>query len=387
MIKFIPYLLFLVIIVIISGCYVLIPELELSVVIDSEQIKKKTFSEHIVAGKIQLTDFHSSPELEISILGGPFASDPIATGSHAIWFLSTSDYKKLASHYFRDGELGLGVGFGKNTELLDINNDGIFEIMQGGGGFQEVGLLDSKGNTLWTFHPQEKSNPPNRMIFGDLNNDSIYEFYAATYDGLYQLDDKGKVIWKVNNQASDGPSVEALEIFIDRRNNKGYLITLNDVFNYDGVFQIYDYQGRRIRRFPTPFPIMDFEIVEWNETVYILAGYLGNKAVLMDLAGKITHNFELENFPLGGYELQGIAVKFSPDEDEYLVLLAHSNQFPPFDSRTLLNIISPKGEIIYQEIVVGTTAFTSLNVPDKNKEVLIMGGDSGNLFEYEMKTN
>ena len=104
----------------------------------------------------------------------------------------------------------------------------------------------------------------------------------------------------------------------------------------------------------------------------------------MDLAGKITHNFELENFPLGGYEPQGIAINFSPDEAEYLVLLAHSNNL---GSRTLLNIISPKGEIIYQEIVVGTTAFTSLNVPDKNKEVLIIGGDSGNLFEYEMKTN
>ena len=73
MIKFIPYLLFLVII---SGCYVLLltPELELSVVIDSEQIEKKTFSEHIGAIKIQLTDFHSSPELEISILGRTFAS-------------------------------------------------------------------------------------------------------------------------------------------------------------------------------------------------------------------------------------------------------------------------------------------------------------------------
>ena len=381
MIKFVPYLLFLAII---SGCYVLIPELELSVVIDSEKIEKKTFSEHIGAVKIQLTDFHSSPELEISILGKTFASDPIATGPEAIWFLSTSDYRKLASHYFRDGELGLGVGFGKNTELLDVNNDGIFEIMPGGGGFQGVGLLDSKGNTLWTFQPY---SPPHRIIFGDLNSDSIYEFYVADYDGIYQLDDKGKVIWKVNNQASDGPHVWALEIFIDRRNNKGYLVTLNDVFNFDGVFQIYDYQGRKIRRFPTPFPIMDFEIVEWNETVFILAGYLGNKAILMDLAGKIAHNFELENFPLGGYELQGIAVKFSPDEDEYLVLLAHSNQFPPFDSRTLLNIISPKGEIIYQEIVAETTAFTSLNVPDKNKEVLIMGGDSGNLFEYEMKTN
>ena len=123
---------------------------------------KKTFSEHIGAIKIQLTNFHSSPELDFSILGRTFASDPIATGPEAIWFLSTSDYRKLASHYFRDGELGLGVGFGKNTELLDVNNDGIFEIMQGGGGFQEVGLLDSKGNTLWTFqpYPHETSTPP-----------------------------------------------------------------------------------------------------------------------------------------------------------------------------------------------------------------------------------
>ena len=84
------------------------------------------------------------------------------------------------------------------------------------------------------------------MVFGDLNNDSLYEFYVADWAGLYQLNGTGKIIWKVNNQASHGSSVEDVEIFTDRKTDRRYLITINDVFSHDGVFQIYDYEGKRL---------------------------------------------------------------------------------------------------------------------------------------------
>ena len=279
--------------------------------------------------------------------------------------------------------MGLGDGFDQNTELLDVNNDGIFEIMQGGGGFGKVRLLDSNGNTLWAFQPS-KSNPPWRMVFGDLNNDSLYEFYVADWAGLYQLNDKGKIIWKVNNQASHGSSVQDVEIFTDRKNGENYLITINDAFNQEGVFQIYDYKGKKIGQFPMPFPIMDFDIVEWNKTQFILAGYLKKKAVLMDFTGNIVYQFELESFPVY-HSPQGTAVRFLPNENEYFVLLAHSRSSV---GRTQLNIISPAGKIIYQEITNQTHGLISINVSDKNKEVLIIGGgESGEILEYEMTTN
>ena len=124
---------------------------------------------------------------------------------------------------------------------------------------------------------------------------------------------------------------------------------------------------------------MEFEIVEWNETVFILADYLEDKAVLMYLSGKITCHFKLGNFPL--YHLpQGIAVRFSPNENEYFVLLVHSSSSV---GCTQLNIISPEDEIINT-----TYGLISLDISDKNKEVLIIGGSgSGEVLEYEMTIN
>ncbi len=145
MVKYHFYFLFLLTVI---GCHLDHP---LSVVIDSDQITKNPISDYKGrVSKIQLIDHHAWPGSEIAVIG--------SSRSDTIWFLSIGDYRKLVSHYFRDEKLGLGDGFDQNTELLDVNNDGIFEIMQGGGGFGKVRLLNSNGNTLWTFQPS-KSNP------------------------------------------------------------------------------------------------------------------------------------------------------------------------------------------------------------------------------------
>jgi len=364
LIKFIPYLIFLTIV---PGCSVVVPGPQL--VIDSGNIEKRVVFEDTIRGcvkKIQLTDFHPSPGPEISIMG--------QTG---IWFLSPRDYKSIETYRFNDAE-GEPIWFGLNPELLDINDDGIYEIMQGGGGFGEVGLLDSKGNMLWSFQPDPKL-PPKRMVPGDLNADKTYEFYVADYRGLYQLNDKGKVMWKVNGETSRSQSFHDVKIFTDKKAGRRYLITVVD----DGVFQIYDFRGKKIRQFPTGFQIYKFEIVEWKEKVFILAGYFRRKAVLMDLSGKVVYEFRLENFPLY-HAPQGVAVNFSPTESEYMVLLAHSRSSVGL---TQLNIISPDGRIIYQEIINDADGFIPLDISDKNKEVLIIGDGHKKVLEYKMTTN
>ena len=335
-------------------------------VISSEKIDKKVIFEDTIRGcvkKIQLTDFHPSPGPEISIIG--------QTG---IWFLSPHDYKTIEAYHFKNAK-GETIWFGLNPELLDTNNDGIYEIMQGGSGYGQVGLLDSNGNTLWSFQPDPKL-PPNRMIFGDLNDDKKYEFYAAGHSGLYQLNDNGEIIWKVNNDTSINQFFNDVKIFIDRKTDRHYLITVND----NGVFQIYDYRGEKIRQFSTGFQIYNFEIVEWEKKVYILAGYFNKKAVLIDLSGKVVYEFKLENFPLY-HSPQGIAVKFSPTENEYIVILAHSRSSLGL---TQLNIISPDCKIIYQEIINNADGFTKLKTFGNNKEVLIIGDGYKRVLEYSV---
>ena len=71
---------FLVLLTFFTHYYCVIDHL-LSVVIDSDQIEKKTISEYKGrVSKIQLTDFHPSPGLDISIIGSTPRSD-------TVWFL------------------------------------------------------------------------------------------------------------------------------------------------------------------------------------------------------------------------------------------------------------------------------------------------------------
>ena len=231
---------------------------------------------------------------------------------------------------------------------------------------------------MWFFQPDPKLHP-NRMILGDLNYDEIYEFYVADNSGLYQLTNKGKVIWKVNRDIPHNQFFYDVEIFIDRKAEKHYLITVND----NGVFQIYDYSGKKIRQFSTGFQIYNFEIVEWKERSFILAGYFNNKAVYIELSRKVIYEFKLENFPLY-HSPQGIAVKFSPNENEYIVLLAHSSSSLGL---TQLNIISPDCKIIYQEIINNADGFMTLNSPENNKEVFIIGDGYKRVLEYSMIGN
>ena len=103
----------------------------------------------------------------------------------------------------------------------------------------------------------------------------------------------------------------------------------------------------------------------------------------MDLSGKVVYEFRLENFPLY-HAPQGVAVNFSPTESEYMVLLAHSRSSVGL---TQLNIISPDGRIIYQEIINDADGFIPLDISDKNKEVLIIGDGHKKVLEYKMTTN
>ena len=363
MFKLIPYLFFLIII---FGCNADNPTPK--VVISSEKIEKKVIFEDTFPGsvtKIQLTDFHPSKGPEISILG--------QTG---IWFLSPRDYKHIETYHFKNAN-GKSIWFGNNPQLLDIYNDGKFQIMMGGGGYSDLGLLDSKGNKLWNFRDHPKLSP-RKMISGDLDNDNIIEFYVAGRRGLYRLSDKGKVIWKVNQEPIPQSFFYDIEILTNKESSKHYLIALAGYGNY----QIFDYNGNKIRQFSIDHKLTGFEIVEWKENIFILAGG-GRKVSLIDLYGKIVHEFELGH-SLKFHWPQGLAVRFSPNSNEYLIILTHSKSALGL---TKLSIISPDCKIIYQEIINNADGFIKLYSPGTKKEVLIIGDGDKRVLEYSLLDN
>jgi len=63
----------------------------------------------------------------------------------------------------------------------------------------DVGLMDKNGNSLWIFKPEEPKVLVNTMAAGDLDKNGELEFYAATNDGLYQLNASGKKVWEKGN--------------------------------------------------------------------------------------------------------------------------------------------------------------------------------------------
>ena len=47
---------------------------------------------------------------------------------------------------------------------IDVNQDGLYEFMNKGGGWQPVSLLDSQGHTLWKYGHERAHATPDHMV-------------------------------------------------------------------------------------------------------------------------------------------------------------------------------------------------------------------------------
>lgn len=137
-----------------------------------------------VAG-IQLGDFANAGEQVLAVLG--------QTG---VALLDSGDFKHLHTFDFED-ELGETIWFGLSPYLL-VDEEG-FRIAMLGGGYGDVGLLDSRGKTLWLFRP-DAGLPPVGMVVDDAPGRES-RFYVSDHTGLYRLDSRGKVVWQIDEPA------------------------------------------------------------------------------------------------------------------------------------------------------------------------------------------
>ncbi len=108
-----------------------------------------------------------------------------------------------------DGEVQRTVVFdrkGGRHVPIDLGQDGDWEFMNRGGGWQPVGLLDADGNTLWRYPTRWSAASPNDMAAGDLDGDGDLEFVVGTNGGggVLVLDHEGQVVesWDATNVSS-----------------------------------------------------------------------------------------------------------------------------------------------------------------------------------------
>lgn len=323
------------------------------VLVNSPLIEKRPVLKTFIGGtvkKIQKGDYHPSPGDEIAVLG---QSD--------VWLLTATDYAVVG----RD-DFGGNIAFGLSPQLIDAEGDGTHELMKGGGGFGEVGLINNRGEQLWTFHPHPKL-APEKMMPADLNEDGALEFYVADGTGLYQLNSDGTQNWKVAGQHfyAVGLTPENTVLGLDKGNE---IVTVN-------------FEGQVVSRFNFPNKTYDFDVVEWPEETGVLIGYFGKRIQILDLNGDIVFQHKLDNFPLY-HAPQGLSIHLNKDEPPYLAVLAHSRSSVGLSQ---LTIFSPSGKLLYQEILGSTRGLCANIDTATGAEVLLVGNGTASVLEYRLK--
>lgn len=336
------------------------------VVLDKGLIAKRKIMEDFIPGyvqRIQVITLNKSGKARIAILG--------QTG---LWFLSCDDYHVIEERGFKDQD-GKTIWFGLNAELVDVEEDGTFEIIKDD--TLNCDFLDSKGRRLWRFD-RSGYGKPEKMIVGDLDQDKNVEFYSATRNGLYQLDRKGKVNRKMSNDW-------ILDINIVHDSDSGKLAVI--ALTHCGEFILFDYEGNILRRFKTKYNVRHFDIVNWPNAPNILIGLEGFyrwKMILINLKGEEVFNRRLGRFWYC-HGPEGVAVKLDKNENPYLAVVAHTKWVASLPL-TQLSIFSPSGDLIFQEVLKANRGLCAVRCSDVSNEVLLVGDGKTTVWEYSLKS-
>jgi len=268
---------------------------------------------------------------------------------------------------------------GIRPELIKIKKDGSLEIMRRGGGFGDIGLTGTDGEFIWKYK-QVGTSP--YMAAGDLDGDGHLEFYVADYDGVHRLDYSGREIWRTY----DGVWEEHIQTCNVGGSKTSLIITSGN----RGMIRIRNYSGKLIKEMTPKMEVYSFEVVKWPDNCHILTND-GNRIIVIDLDGKIILQYEYEkewftkiSFLRSSFEIfdiRGVPVKLDAKEEPYLAVIT---DFRSYISRAMLNIFSPSGKLVYQELLNSTRAISAIDNPD-GSQGLIVGDGPQNVWIYDKK--
>lgn len=278
-------------------------------------------------------------------------------GQTGVWFLSPTEYQVTRKIEYTDAK-GETIWFGLSPYLIDLDNDGEFEIAQRGGGYGVIGLLDNTGKRIWEFKPNLLVHPY-KMAVEDLNNDKDYEFYVADDGYLYCLNESCKVVWKKPGRYSD---IHPITL-----NGKRLVITSSK-----DTFKIWDINGNQIQKIRVNAWILEFDVID-NAGETFLIRVNDDKLKIFNLTGIKLFEDELP-FGLGYHGPQGIIIDSKNSKKKLLAVVTRSSTAT---GKALLNIYDvSEWKLVYQEVLETTEGINS------NNGRLLLGDGKEKLWEY-----
>ncbi|MFU8833101.1 MAG: hypothetical protein ACNA7J_13245 [Wenzhouxiangella sp.] len=299
---------------------------------------------------IQLGDFANTGEPVMAVMGqtGVVLFDP-------------DNFRQLRTFDFED-EDGETIWFGLSSHLLADETD--FRIAMLGGGYGDVGLLDSRGETLWLFRP-DADLPPAGMVVDDTPGREA-RFYVSGHSGLYRLDSRGEVVWQIDEPAD-------------------YLVLVNDAdaalataSHGSRTLKLWTADGRAAGELALPVNPDGIAYVEHLEN----AGFViksGRDIAFVERSG--THRFT--------YRYDEAPVRHGPTA---ALLAMHPGQVPQLAVRlrsasatgkSVLTLLSLDGARLYEEYLDYGPTIAVLPGRQPVGDRLLVGEDNDKVWVYE----
>jgi hypothetical protein len=275
----------------------------------------------------------------------------------------------------RDGRRTGFVRYGQRVGSvvpIDVEGDGRLELLNRGGGWQPVSLLDGKGRARWTL---DGIPGPNDLHAADLDGDGRLEFVAGynggggvtclTASGRRVWSQPGGNVWTVATADLDGDGAPEI---LHSSHGEGVVVRNG--------------RGRRLRSLGvTDGP---FCLTTWPACAEgpLLAYSDGDQLALVDLDGATRARLPL---PVGGFSVeQALAVRLEAGAPD-LVHFAVVRTIRATGRRSVLFVYDPAGALIHVEIFASSyLALATLPNPTGDAETLLVGA-RGTVFAYDLR--
>jgi hypothetical protein len=301
---------------------------------------------------VKFGEFDPSPGPEIAIVGsrGALFVDANANAKSSVMF------SVHAGH----------------VEIVDVDGDGISEYLDRGGGWQDVSLIDHKGNAIWTYGGRPGVD---NISGGDINRDGILDFVVGFNGGggVRLLDSKGQEKWK-----QSGANVWHVEL-VDV-NDDGSVEIVHS--NAAGEMVVRDKDGKILHKAkPAPY-FSTFSLCRWpTKKARQYALLAENDTIwLFDFFGKSVFQFDA---PLAGKlgNARGVPTRIQNKQSEYFAVVVEFSNW----NRSILYVYAPDKKLVYQEIIPEACAsIASLSLDSKGQETLLVGCN-GKVWKYSVK--
>ena len=280
----------------------------------------------------------------------------------------------LKQHIKTKDSNGDPIWFGLNPSII-LASDKSYVIAKGGGGFGDTELFKKDATLLWQFKEETKYGlNPDKMLNGDLDVDSIEEFYVNGQKGVYRLNLDGETVWSQSGRYND------IGIIKGNHSKESKLITLENnrgsFFTPDSsILEFWDTNGELIDRVKHNTNIGSITGI-WDDSNRGIIGFSDRTIFFFDDSGAERFRQEVDMPARGGPYATFVNLTDGPAH--IAVLLGSKSS----QGKSVLGIYTQEGKLIYQEVLSGGQGLLALQKPGADNDFLIVGDGIKNLWVY-----